>query len=318
MAKSTLPSSGEKAKGGKFKVKFGTFSVKELKQKFQREGGGMNIYLKDGESIRVRFLTPPEEWPVYKEHRVQRAGKWWQVPCLMNEGCPLCADEEPAREVARIPVYDVEKKEVRFWKTGPRVSQELLLRYEKGKLLDRDYNIIREGDDQNTKYILDAEDKEKRPELKKIKIPDVQKMLERELERFYSGDAGKKDKKDEDFEEDEDDKKKKKSKSDDDDDDDDEDEDEEEDDDEDEKPKKKKKSDDDDDEDDEDEEDDDEEPVKKKKSKSDDDDDEDEDEDEDEKPKKKKGKDDDDEDDEEDEDDDEDEKPSKLKKKKKK
>ncbi len=306
-----MPIPKGKSKGGpsigKFTVAGGKFSAQELGKKFGKEGQGQVIYLKPDTDIRLRFFTEPDDWRYYTEHQFQENGRWQNVPCI-GEGCPLC-ESEVGRQSDRIliPVWDVERKKVRLLKAGSRLAQDLLKFYQKGKLLDRDYNLMREGEGIDTRYLLDAEDKEKRPEAKKAEAPDLDDILEGWVKSYYSGSGNgpkkSKSKDEEEFEEDEDKPKKKSKKSDDDEDDDDEKESESEDDNEDEeeeKPKKKKKLSDDDDEDDDDEE-------------SDDDD-------EDEKPTKKKSSDDDDdeEDAEEEDDDDEDEAPAKPKKPKKK
>ncbi len=297
----------KKSKLGKFKISGGQFSAKELKKQFERSGDGTVIYLKPDEDIRVRFLVEPDEFYSYTEHSLNMNGKWTTVPCI-GEGCPAC-DSEEGRTTQRvlIPVWDVEKKKVRLYKAGAKLAQDILKFHAKGRLLGRDFTIMREGEGIDTRYLLDPEEKSKRPEAKGAEIPDIEKILKGWVERAYAGGKPKKKDEDEDFEdsdEEEDDeeeetKKKKKKKSKSKDEDEDEDEEEDEDEDEDEKPKKKK--------------------GKKKSESEDEDEDEDEDEeeeseeeDEEEKPKKpkklkkKSKKDDDEEDDDEEEDEDED------------
>lgn len=302
----------DKAKIGKFKVSGGTYDFKELKEKFASGGDGPVIYLKPDQDIRVRFISSPEEWRVYESHRLQKDNRWFDVPCI-GDGCPADEDggDQP-RTVALVPLYIVEKKKVKFFKASPRLMNDMLTIYNrtnkkgKSKLLDRDYNILREGEGKETRYLLDAEEPEKRPEVKELEVPDADKLLTSWVKKYWEGEEGASKKKRRDDDDDDFDEKPKKKKAEDDD------EDEEE-----EEPKKKKKakkdeSDDEDEEetkdeeeeDDEDEEEDEEKPrkrkkdkVKKLKSKKSDDDDDDEEEDE---PKKKKKKDDDDEDEEDD------------------
>lgn len=305
-----LPRPKEKAKIGKFEVAGGTFKFKELKERFAGGGDGPVAYLKPDQDVKVRFLGSPEEWRNYDSHRMQKDGRWWDVPCT-GDNCLACDQEEDKRAACLVPVYLVEKKKVKFFKASPRFMNDLLIMYNRtnkkgrSKLLDRDYNIQRDGEGKETRYLLDAEEPEKRPEVKELEIPDADKLLERWVRLFWEGETKSSKSKSKDDDEDDDefeDTKKKKRK------DDDEDEDEEED-----KPKKKKKSDDD-----EDEEEEDDKPKKKKKSDEDEDEDEDsesdddDEEDEDEKPRKRKKdkpeklkskkKDDDDDDDEEDDD----------------
>jgi hypothetical protein len=286
----------KKSKLGKIKIKGGFFSAKQLKKKFAKSGDAQVIYLKADEDRRVRFLTPPEDWYSYLQHSFSMGGKWVTVPCI-GDGCPA-EDEEGVRsqEMTLVPVWDVESKKVRFIKAGSRLGRDLLKYHSRDRLLGRDFTYMREGDKMETRYLLDPEEKSKRPEAKNAEIPDMEKILKGWVDRTYSGDEAPKKKKedDEDFEDDDDDE-----------------------DEEDAKKKSKKKSKDEDEEDEDEEE---EETPKKKKSKKDEDDDEDEDEDEEEeepkkKPKKLKKKDkDEDEDDEDDDDEDEDEKPKKKKK----
>lgn len=289
-----LPSVGSRKIKGKFKVTGGMFSADELKDKFSRSGQGLFIFLKDGESVRIRFLAEPNKWRLFSDHRAKKGGNWTTVPCI-SDVCPLDDDDQPSQKVL-IPVYDVKQKKIRIVKAGSRLFDDLIGVHGRGKLLDRDYNLLREGSELDTKYILDAEDKEQRPELKKLTLPDLDKILEDSVSRYYDMDTKKKSDKDDDNEEKKVPKKKGKRKDEDEEEDDDveleEDDDEEDDDDEDED-EDEESDDDDDDDDDEDEED---EKPAKKKSKV--------------KPKKKAKDEDEEEDDEdesEDEDDDEDE-----------
>jgi hypothetical protein len=288
----------KKSKLGKIKIKGGFFSAKQLKKKFERAGEGQVIYLKPDEDVRIRFLTEPDQWFSYAQHSLNMGGKWITVPCI-GDGCPA-DDEEGVRtsEQTLVPVWDVEKKKVRFIKAGSRLGQDLLKFHSKDRLLGRDFTLMREGDKMETRYLLDAEEKSKRPEAKDAEIPDMEKILASWVEKAYSGGELKKKKSDDDdtdFDDDDEDEEDAKKKS-----------------------KKKGKAEDEEDEDEEEEEE-----TPKKKSKKDDDDedeDEDEDEEEDEKPKKKpkglkkKDKDEDEEDDDDDDDEDEDEKPKKKKK----
>lgn len=262
-----------KAKIGKFKVKATKYTTKELKERFSRQGQGQVIYLKDGEDVKVRFLEEPEDWVVYTEHRINKGGRWDNVPCV-GDGCPQDDDEDvQTREVALIQVYDVKQKKIRLFKAGPKVATDIIAIASRGKLLNRDYNIIREGSDLETRYIFDAEDRSERKV--KDKLLDVKEILRSWVDRFYGGASSKKKSKIRDDDEDEDDDEDDEDTDDEDEDEDDEDEDEDE---EEEKPKKKKKGkskkDDDEEEDDEDEDDEDEDEEEDDEDESDDEDDE--------------------------------------------
>lgn len=194
---------------GKFKVAGGKYSVKELEQKYSKEGMGPVIYLKAGQSVRLRFFVKPEQWRLYTEHNWESGGKWHRVPCT-GDGCYACDAEHEGREMTLVPAYDVEKKKVRFIKAGSRLAGDLIRLYQrtnkagKSRLFDRDYNLLREGDGLDTKYILDDEEPEKRPEVKDLEVPDMDEMLESWVKAEYGGGkpSKKSSKKDDDFEED--------------------------------------------------------------------------------------------------------------------
>lgn len=148
---------------------------------------------KDGKDCRVRFLQDPENWLKYREHYSQ-ATKYF--PCTQDETCPGCNSEDqrmryPSRKyIAQALIVnedgakDVGK--VRALKLTVDLANRLVNKADRngGTLLNRDYTIIRIGNDQNTTYDIEVEDKSDL-DLSKYEFVDAEKILEESYEAAW-------------------------------------------------------------------------------------------------------------------------------------
>lgn len=167
--------------------------VDEMKEVKAGGGSGQEIRLKDGEHVRVWFLVDAEEIVNYREHQFEEDGNWNFVPCT-GAGCSLC--KSPKESVAKntyrflVPVWDISNKVVSFMKGSIDLKDKLLVLFAKySTLLDRPYEMSREGTGLDTDYYLTPEDKKQMPKvIRDTEYPNPVEYLETRVAQYYGDD----------------------------------------------------------------------------------------------------------------------------------
>lgn len=187
--------------------------VDKIKQDVKKSGSnkGKFLYVRDGNKIRVRFLTDMDEGMEVKFHDSFSRGI--NVPCqeIFGRDCEYCDDEDLRTRSQYIwSVYNYETKEVQLFmypvnNCSPIPS--LMACYENyGTLTDRDYVISVSGKQQNKTFSIVPMDKNKfRNEKAK---PFSEKAILKLLDKAYPDDNAS----DSDIDDDEDDEPKRKAK----------------------------------------------------------------------------------------------------------
>lgn len=202
---------------GKIKVRTAVHTDARSLKDAAKQMPSVRLTFKEGEARTVRFLHEPfgkTPWVEYYEHYVPGGGggNGAYVPCIEN--CRLDGDIRAGRRWY-VNVWDRDSKQVRLLKLTGAMVENLIIKYERrGTILDRDYSITRTGEGTDTKYHIEAEEKE-RFDQRNIKLIDIEGYLDQQAQSYYGGGSRMKarasgiddeDEEDEDFEkEDEDD-----------------------------------------------------------------------------------------------------------------
>lgn len=166
-------------------------SINAVRRALAQSGGASSrqklIFLRPDSSVKVRFLQEPAEFCQYYEHYVPETKNF--VPAIEND--PL--DEHPnprARGRAMrhlVNVLDLESSQIRILKMNQDLTNRVILRYQKYKtLLDRDYEIMREGSGFDSSYDITPESpvpvdiQRYRP-----KLFDLELYLLEEVDRYH-------------------------------------------------------------------------------------------------------------------------------------
>lgn len=155
----------------------------KIKGDIQKSGTnrGKFLYLKEGDKIRVRFLTDMEDGLEVVFHDSYALGV--NVPCqeVFGRECKYCEDQDLRTRSQYVwSVYDYEAEEVKLLMAPVNqcspVPQIAAVYESYGTLTDRDYEIKRQGKGQNTTYtVLPLEKKVFRN--KKVKPLSEQSIL---------------------------------------------------------------------------------------------------------------------------------------------
>ncbi len=149
----------------------------------------VRLTFKEGEARTVRFLHEPfgrRPWVEYYEHYVPGSGggNGAYVPCIDN--CKLDGDIRAGKRWY-VNVWDRDSKQVRLLKLTGAMVENLIIKYERrGTILDRDYSITRTGEGTDTKYHIEAEEKE-RFDQGNIKLIDIIGYLDQQAQSYYGG-----------------------------------------------------------------------------------------------------------------------------------
>jgi len=153
----------------------------------------VRLTFKEGEARTVRFLHEPFDrrnpWVEYYEHYVPGAGggNGAYVPCIEN--CRLDGDVRAGKRWY-VNVWDRDSKQVRLLKLTGAMVENLIIKFERrGTILDRDYSITRTGEGTDTKYHIEAEEKE-RFDQRNIKLIDIVQYLDQQAQSYYGGSRG--------------------------------------------------------------------------------------------------------------------------------
>lgn len=145
-----------------------SFSISDLKNEIKKSGSnkGKFLYFREGEKVRVRFLTDMEDGTEILWHDSYKMGV--NVPCQEAFGreCKYCEDDDlRTRNMYIWSVYDYESKEVKLLMAAVNQCSPipaLVAMYEEyGTLLDRDFVIKQIGSGQSKSFSVIPQDKEK-------------------------------------------------------------------------------------------------------------------------------------------------------------
>lgn len=169
------------------------------------KGGGSNNALrrlKAEETVKVRFLQEPEDWHEAWYHYVDGKFSW----CSQVRSCSGCSVGNRARKIVLANAVimhsdrDGEAGKVVVMQMPTTLADQVLKRHERfGTVLDRDYDLSREGATQNdTKYSVDYDEK-KRRDLSRWddKIHDITAIVSSDISQNSSSDDSGEDEDDE-------------------------------------------------------------------------------------------------------------------------
>lgn len=159
-------------KGGRVK------SIKSLKAGLKRsEGGGYLTRVPENEPLTVRFLTEPNEWVEYFEH-YDDVRKFY--PCT-DDGCPGCLEGERPSKRYLTNAVDTSDNKVVPLVLAKSLAGIIMKMYDKfNTLLDRDYELSREGSGFDTEYSAIPEPPSKM-NLRRFEELDLWSLLEAQL-----------------------------------------------------------------------------------------------------------------------------------------
>lgn len=147
-------------------------SISALRDYIKRSSGGGPLRHVPEEGIMVRFLEEPDEWVIYKEGYDKERKKFF-----------LADDDQTAGDGERISTrylanaLRIDDDSVIALKLPSTAVQALLARFDRhGTLMDRDYEIAREGKGLETQYLVTPEAPEAR-KLNKYELLDLEALL---------------------------------------------------------------------------------------------------------------------------------------------
>ena len=171
-----------KIKGGKVK------SVKALKSNLKKGGG--EHYMKrvpSDDSITVRFLTEPEEWFEFLEY-FSEEHKFF--PAVEGMDPDFVADLNSPSKRWLSAAVDVSDNNVISLVLPKSLAQSLIKRYDKYKtIMDRDYELTREGSGFDTTYDAIPEVPTKM-NLNRFTPPDLLEVLNAAIPAALGGGGG--------------------------------------------------------------------------------------------------------------------------------
>jgi hypothetical protein len=174
------------------KVRTATHTDSKSLQDSAKQMPSVRLTFKEGEARTVRFLHEPfgkTPWVEYYEHYVPGGGggNGAYVPCIDN--CRLDGDVRAGKRWY-VNVWDRDSKQVRLLKLTGAMVENLIIKYERrGTIMDRDYSITRTGEGTDTKYHIEAEEKE-RFDQRNIKLIDIVQYLDQQAQAYYGGSRG--------------------------------------------------------------------------------------------------------------------------------
>ena len=174
------------------KVRTTTHTDAKSLQNSAKQMPSVRLTFKEGEARTVRFLHEPfdgaKPWVEYYEHYVTGGGgNGAYVPCIEN--CRLDGDVRAGKRWY-VNVWDRDSKQVRLLKLTGAMVENLIIKYERrGTILDRDYSITRTGEGTDTKYHIEAEEKE-RFDQRNVKLIDILAYLDQQAQSYYGGVKG--------------------------------------------------------------------------------------------------------------------------------
>lgn len=161
-------------------------SKKGLKQSLS-SGGGKFAQRVPEEGIIVRFLTEPEEWWEVELHY----GEKTSFPCNGDDGCLGCDEGMDTGRKWYANAYVAEDDRVVVFEMGQSVVSEISRKYDRNHtVMDRDFEITKEGTGLRTKYFVDALDPRHVKGLDKMEPIDMEEFFEEWLKRAMREEGG--------------------------------------------------------------------------------------------------------------------------------
>lgn len=127
------------------------------------------------EGIEVRFLTEPEDFWAVEIHY----GNKESFPCTgADDGCIGCEEGFDKGQKWYANVYWPDEDRVVVFEMGKSVFQALMKKYDRyNTVMDRNYEVTKEGTGQQTRYDMEA--------LDKTHIKGIDRMEPVDLEQFF-------------------------------------------------------------------------------------------------------------------------------------
>jgi hypothetical protein len=135
--------------------------------------------VKPDETLKVRYLQEPEDWEEAYYHYIDNVFIW----CSRKKSCEGCSGGIKASKVVLANALDVKQNKVIIIQMPTTLADSVLRRYEKfgDTVMDRDYDLVREGSGQNdTRYSADYDPPKKR-DLLRYETYDIAAMILAEL-----------------------------------------------------------------------------------------------------------------------------------------
>jgi hypothetical protein len=162
-------------------------------------GFGNMLWIKDGDSKTIRILAEPKDWEKYRFVRYEELKAKGKLPTYAGweSDYPEVAESVGNPRTAHvIPVATVDDKgkldRFYFWEPSNKILKDLLAHYDRRKtVMDRDWDIVREGKNLDTTYTLipdDPSDHSKK-EYGSIEELDFDDELVRMVEEFAAAHA---------------------------------------------------------------------------------------------------------------------------------
>lgn len=168
-----------KVKGGRVK------SVKALKESVKKGGDYALKRIPANDSMTVRFLEEPDQWFQYKEYYDKEAQGYF--PDFEGLDPDLVRDLDRPSKRYLAPVVDVMENKPYALVLPTSLVTSLLKRFEKyNTMLDRDYELIKEGEGLSTTYDAIPESPTKY-DVRRIEIPDLGAALQASIPAEMGG-----------------------------------------------------------------------------------------------------------------------------------
>lgn len=162
-------------------------TIKKLKSSLKRGGGGAFIKNVPKDSgITVRFLTEPTEWVEYQEYYSEDMEPRF-FPAFEGLDPDVVADlKKPSKRYLACGV-DRESNEVIALKMPKSLVESLMKKYDKYEtIMDRDYELVRDGDGLDTTYEAIPE-APKKMNVAKFEPLDLLNVLEAQIPASLKG-----------------------------------------------------------------------------------------------------------------------------------
>lgn len=156
-------------------------NLKQLKADLKKGSGGFIGFIPKEGSLTIRFLTEPEEWVSFTEVFDPVLQKGYPLP---EEGQPGYDEELRQSKRYLANVLDVENDKVIALQMPKTLANQIVIRYEKyDTIMDRDYELMRDGAGKDTTYMATPE----APTTRKLaKYENSHLDLEEVLEKAYN------------------------------------------------------------------------------------------------------------------------------------
>lgn len=154
-------------------------SAKKARQSLKGGGGsGVLRRIKADETVKVRFLQEPEDWEEAYYHWIGDKFVW----CNRSRNCMGCKAGDRAKKTVLANAVELAAGKVVIMQMPPSLADQVLKRHEKYEtVMDRDYDLSREGSGlSDTRYSVDY-DMPKKRNLDRYDLHDIPEQILAEL-----------------------------------------------------------------------------------------------------------------------------------------